>query len=137
MILPTPPPGAPQAIGLYTGWRSLFAPRDDAGDRRSTSWLARQSYGCGLPADTLVDAMRTVRPRVLWLSVSTFEAEQRFLADYATLYGAAQELGVAVLVGGRMLTGELRARIQYSRTATICDTPWRLSSTSPARPQQT
>jgi MerR family transcriptional regulator, light-induced transcriptional regulator len=114
MFAPTPPPDAPQAIGgtLVGDPYSLPTTMLELA-LREVGWRA-QSYGCGLPAATLVDALRDVRPRMLWLSVSAFESEQKFLADYATLYAAAQELGVAVLVGGRMLTGELRERIQYS-----------------------
>lgn len=113
-LIPLPPPGAPQAIGGTLSGDPYALPTmmleivlGEAG------WRA-QSYGCGLPATTLVDALRNVRPRLLWLSISTFQSEQQFVTDCATLYAAAQELGVAVLVGGRMLTAELRERIQYS-----------------------
>jgi MerR family transcriptional regulator, light-induced transcriptional regulator len=113
-FLPTPPPDAPQAIGgTLTGDPYALPTTMLEIALCEVGWRA-QSYGCGLPATTLVDALRKVRPRLLWLSVSAFELEQQFLADYGTLYAAAQELGVAVLVGGRMLTGELRERIQYS-----------------------
>jgi MerR family transcriptional regulator, light-induced transcriptional regulator len=114
MFLPTPSSDAPQAIGGTLAGDPYSLPTTMLElALREAGWQA-QSYGCGLPAATLVDALRDVRPRMLWLSVSTFESEQRFLADYATLYAAAQELEVAVLVGGRMLTGQLRERIQYS-----------------------
>ncbi len=114
MFLPAPPPEAPQVIGgTLTGdpyslptWM-LEVALHEAG------WRA-QSYGCSLPAATLVDALRHVRPRVLWLSVSAVESEAGFLEQYGALYDAAQQLGVAVLVGGRMLTATLRERIQYS-----------------------
>jgi excisionase family DNA binding protein len=113
-FLPTPSPEAPQAIGgTLTGdpyelpTAMLEIALGEAG------WRA-QSYGCGLPAATLVDALRAVRPRLLWLSVSSLGSEQQFVSDCATLYAAAQEFGVAVLLGGRMLTADLRDRIQYS-----------------------
>ncbi len=80
---------------------------------REAGWDA-QSYGCDLPAATFVDALQHVRPRVLWLSVSAVETEAGFLEEYGALYHAAQKLGVAVLVGGRILTAPLRERMQYS-----------------------
>ena len=114
MFLPALPPEAPPAIGgTLTGDPYLLPTTMVEIALREAGWRA-QSYGCGLPAATLVDALQHVRPRVLWLSVSAFDSQQQCLTDYATVYAAAQELGVAVLVGGRMLTAELREQIQYS-----------------------
>jgi methanogenic corrinoid protein MtbC1 len=76
-------------------------------------WQAR-SYGCGHPADTLVQAIRDVRPRLFWLSVSSYESEEQFLTDYEGIYEAARELAVAVLIGGRALTPAVKGRIEYS-----------------------
>jgi methanogenic corrinoid protein MtbC1 len=112
--LPTPPSDAPQVIGGTLAGDPYSLPTTMLEIALCEAGWRAQSYGCGLPAATLVDALRKVRPRVLWLSVSAFGSEQQFLADCATLYAVAQELGVAILVGGRMLTAELRARIQYS-----------------------
>lgn len=114
MFLPAPRPDAPQAIGGTLTDDPYSLPTTMLEIALCEAGWRAKSYGCGLPAATLVDALRKVRPRVLWLSVSTFGSEQQFLTDYATLYAMAQELGVAVLVGGRMLSAELRARIQYS-----------------------
>jgi len=114
MFLPTPPSDAPQAIGGTLAGDPYSLPTTMLEIALCEAGWRAQSYGCGLPAATLVDALRKVRPRVLWLSVSAFDSEHQFLADYTTLYAAAQELRVAVLVGGRMLTAELRERIQYS-----------------------
>ena len=114
MFLPAPPPEAPQAIGgTLTGDPYSLPTTMLEITLREAGWRA-QSYGCGLPAATLVDALQHVRARVLWLSVSAFETESRFIEEYGALYNAAQKLGVAVLVGGRMLTAGLRERIQYS-----------------------
>jgi methanogenic corrinoid protein MtbC1 len=114
MFLPTPPPDAPQAIGGTLVGDPYSLPTTMLEIALGEAGWQAQSYGCGLPAATLVAALRKERPRLFWLSVSAFESQQQFLADYATLYAAAQELGAALLVGGRMLTGELRERIQYS-----------------------
>ncbi|HNU44867.1 MAG TPA: helix-turn-helix domain-containing protein [Phycisphaerae bacterium] len=114
MFLPSPAPDAPQAIGGTLAGDPYSLPTMMLElALREVGWRA-ESYGCGHPAATLADALRNVRPRVLWLSVSSFESEQQLVADCASLYAAAQESGAALLVGGRMLTAELRERIDYS-----------------------
>jgi methanogenic corrinoid protein MtbC1 len=114
MFLLTPAPEAPHAIGgTLTGDPYSLPTTMLEIALREAGWRA-QSYGCGLPAATLIDALQHVHPRVLWLSVSALESEARFLEEYGALYEAAQKLGVAVLVGGRMLTAPLREQIQYS-----------------------
>ncbi len=114
MFVPTPPPHAPHAIGgTLSGDPYALATAMVEIALREAGWHA-QSYGCGLPARTLVDAVQYVHPRVLWLSVSAVETEAGFIEEYGSLYDAAQKLGVAVLVGGRMLSAPLRERIQYS-----------------------
>jgi excisionase family DNA binding protein len=113
-LLPLPATDDPQAIGGTLAGDPYSLPTTMLElALREVGWRA-QSYGCGLPTDTLVDALQAVRPRLLWLSVSTLGSEQQFLTDYSRLYAAAQGLGVAVLVGGHVLTAELRERMQYS-----------------------
>jgi MerR family transcriptional regulator, light-induced transcriptional regulator len=114
LFLPTLTSDAPQAIGgtLLGDPYSLPTTMLEIA-LREAGWRA-QSYGCGLPAETLIDAVRQMRPRVLWLSVSAVENEARFLEDYRALYEATQRLSVAVLVGGRMLLAGLRERLLYS-----------------------
>lgn len=114
MFLPEPASEAPQAIGgTLTGDPYSLPTTMLEIALREAGWRA-QSYGCGLPAPTLVDALQQARPRVLWLSVSAFETEAGFLEEYRALYAAAQKLGTAVLVGGRMLNATLREPIEYS-----------------------
>lgn len=113
-FLPLPAPDAPQAIGGTLAGDPYSLPTTMLElALREAGWRA-QSYGCGLPAGTLAEALQAVRPRLLWLSVSACDSEPQFLSEYSQLYAAAQQLGVAVLVGGRMLTTELRERMQYS-----------------------
>ncbi len=113
-FLPPAAPDAPRAIGGTLAGDPYSLPTTMLEIAlREAGWHA-QSYGCGLPTGTLVEALQAVRPRLLWLSVSTLESEQQFLADYAVLYAAALKLGIAVLVGGRSLTADLRDRMQYS-----------------------
>ena len=85
---------------------------------REAGWQA-QSYGSGLPVETLLAALEKDCPRLFWLSVSTVESHERFLADYDKLFKSASSIGVPVIVGGRALTKELRQEMVY---ATFCDT---------------
>ncbi|HRY70967.1 MAG TPA: helix-turn-helix domain-containing protein [Phycisphaerae bacterium] len=80
---------------------------------REAGWRA-DSYGIGLPFPTLCAAIRAVRPRLFWLSVSTIASTPDFLPAYSKLYDTAVECGVPVVVGGRALTEEIRRAIQYS-----------------------
>lgn len=85
---------------------------------REAGWQA-QSYGSGLPVETLVAALERDRPRLFWLSVSTIESHEQFLAGYRQLYKSASAIGVPVVVGGRALTKDLRREMVYTA---FCDT---------------
>jgi excisionase family DNA binding protein len=85
---------------------------------REAGWQAT-SLGTLLPAATLMDALRDSKPRLLWLSVSSFQDVGHFLADFATLFRAAAEAGTAVVVGGRALSEVVRRQMSYSA---YCDT---------------
>jgi methanogenic corrinoid protein MtbC1 len=80
-------------------------------------WNAR-SLGSSLPESTLRAAIQTVRPTLFWLSVSHVADPTRFLRDYESIYRTAADAGVAVVVGGRELTEDLRQAMQY---AAHCD----------------
>jgi methanogenic corrinoid protein MtbC1 len=80
---------------------------------REQGWLA-ESHGCGNPADTLAAAIHERRPRLFWLSASTFESPDAFLHEYRTVQEAASAADVAIAVGGRALTPELRRQMTYS-----------------------
>jgi excisionase family DNA binding protein len=117
--VPTPPATAPIAIGgslesdpyrLPTAMVELVL--------REIGWQAT-SLGTRLPAATIADALRDIRPRLLWISVSSIESVSAFLDDYAHLQRVATENGAAVVVGGRELTAELRQQMTYSA---YCDT---------------
>ncbi len=119
MYLPTPSRDAPHAIGgtLADDPYSIATMMVEL-VLCEAGWRAR-SYGVGLPVDTLVRALRDVRPRLLWVSVNAIESEERFIEEYRRLYEASESLGIAVMLGGRALKGTVRARIPYSA---YCDT---------------
>lgn len=72
-----------------------------------------QTLGSGLPWDTLQAAIRDLRPRLFWLSISTVTSVDEFVDGYRSFY---QLIGseTAVVVGGRGLSQDVRQRIQYS-----------------------
>jgi methanogenic corrinoid protein MtbC1 len=76
-------------------------------------WRAR-FMGCGLPAETLAQAVEDMSPRVLWLSVSSMDDRDAFVQEYQELYDACSRRQCAVVVGGRALEEPVRQRIQYA-----------------------
>jgi excisionase family DNA binding protein len=117
--LPPASAAAPLAIGGTLGRDPYqIATKSVELTLREAGWRA-ESYGSALPAATWCAALRDTRPRVFWLSVSWIESPEEFLADYCSLFAAANGLGTAVLVGGQALTPELRHQMPYSA---YCDT---------------
>jgi excisionase family DNA binding protein len=113
-MLPSVPDSAPNAVGATLEGDPYTIPTLMAEIAlREAGWRA-DSYGIGHPFSTLLAAIRSVRPRLFWLSVSTIATMSDFRAGYATLYETAVECGVPVVVGGRALTEEIRRAIQYS-----------------------
>jgi len=81
---------------------------------REAGWRS-SSLGPGNPFKSLLAATRTLQPRLFCLSVCVQPAnEELYLREYSEFYSGAQALGVAVAVGGRILTGEFRAKMQYA-----------------------
>jgi len=117
-MLPTPAIEAPVAIGgtlerdpydLATTMVELAL--------RECGWRA-ESYGVGSPVRTLCAAIRDVRPKLFWLSVSTVERVADFREDYEELYRTAVECGSVMIVGGRALDESLRREMSYTA---FCD----------------
>ena len=113
-LLPSLRESAPQAIGATLEGDPYTIPTLMVEIAlREAGWRA-ESYGIGHPFSTLCSAIRAVRPRLFWLSVSTIASIPDFLAGYSKLYETAVECGVPVAVGGRALTEEIRRAIQYA-----------------------
>lgn len=85
---------------------------------RELGWHAT-SLGSHLPASTLIEAVTDIRPKLLWISVSSMDSVPAFLEEYARLQIVAAEIGTAVVVGGRALAKEARQKMAYSA---YCDT---------------
>lgn len=84
---------------------------------RERGWNA-QSCGAGLPFETLSAALRKERPALCWVSISWLADVEGFLSRYEAFYAEAERLGIPVMVGGRVLTDDIRVRMRYS---TFCD----------------
>lgn len=113
-VLPSIPVDAPHAIGATLEGDAYALPSTMVAlALREAGWRA-EFYGCGHPFSTLRAAIRNVRPRLFWLSVSHIASMSDFLESYPLLYREAVECHVAFAVGGRALTEELRHRIEYS-----------------------
>ena len=72
------------------------------------------NLGPNTPLSSLEKAIHDLRPRLLCLSVSHPVPEDDFVRDYRELFRQAEKAGVAVAIGGRALTGEVRSRIPYT-----------------------
>jgi methanogenic corrinoid protein MtbC1 len=72
------------------------------------------NLGPDTPLPSLTQALRELRPRLLWLSVSYLEDTAGFIGAYRDLYRAAERQGVAVAVGGRALAEAIRSAVPYT-----------------------
>lgn len=118
-LLPAPPPNAPRATGGTPTSDPYRLPTLMVEmTLRERGWQA-ENLGTNLPADSLSQAIQDLKPRVFWLSVSTFDSETAFLESYQQIYQQAVKSNVAVVVGGAALTEAVRHKMQYS---CFCDT---------------
>jgi excisionase family DNA binding protein len=84
-----------QLVSLDAGWEAV-------------------NFGPNTPLTSFAKAIRQLRPRLLWLSVSHLEDRPRFLRAYQELYREAEQHGVAVAVGGQALDEATRSAISYT-----------------------
>ena len=85
---------------------------------REHGWRA-QSLGPNHPVATLINAVKTMRPQLLWLSVSWFRARDEFAREFADVSATCRDHHVPLIVGGEALT-DAALREQLSYTA-YCD----------------
>ena len=72
------------------------------------------NLGPNTPLKSLTKAMRELRPRLVWLSVSYLKNTDEFLRSYGEFYQAAEQMGVAVAVGGQALVEPIRSAMPYT-----------------------
>lgn len=85
---------------------------------RSVGWNARL-LGSSIPFDSMINAVKRHEPGLFWLSVSFIPDEADFIRGFNRLFEAASKINTAIVVGGRGLTSEIRAKLRYSA---FCDT---------------
>jgi len=76
-------------------------------------WQA-EFLGSQLPHSTVEKAVLDLKPKVLWLSVSSVEDPEIFIKANARLYALCLEHECALVTGGCVLTDTLRPCIQYA-----------------------
>jgi MerR family transcriptional regulator, light-induced transcriptional regulator len=76
-------------------------------------WEAVQ-LGPNTPLKSLTKALDDLRPRLVWLSVSHLVDTPSFIAAYRDFYQTAERKDVAVAIGGRALTTEIRSALPYT-----------------------
>jgi methanogenic corrinoid protein MtbC1 len=72
------------------------------------------NLGPNTPLKSLCLAIRELHPKIVWLSVSHDVDTASFRRDYKALYRQAQAADAALVIGGRALTGQLRAGLPYT-----------------------
>ena len=72
------------------------------------------NLGPNTPLASLTSAMRELRPRMVWLSVSYLEKSADFLRVYREFYNSAEQMGVAVAVDGQALVEPIRSAMPYT-----------------------
>ena len=69
------------------------------------------SLGCNLPAETLELAIQQQCPRLVWLSVSHYECEEKFISAVERIRAAAFTNRSPFVIGGRMMCESLRQKV--------------------------
>jgi MerR family transcriptional regulator, light-induced transcriptional regulator len=72
------------------------------------------NLGPNTPLENLTRAVRALRPKLVWLSASHLDKADAFISDYKAFYREADQLGIAVVIGGRALTERVRSELPYS-----------------------
>ena len=80
---------------------------------RSGGWDVK-NLGSNLPFRSMAKAVRSYRPKLVFLSASIVEDRERFLQEYPYLYEAASQVGAAIILGGRALNSDLRSKLIYA-----------------------
>ena len=72
------------------------------------------NLGPNTPFESLGKALRELRPKLIWLSVSHVENAKEFLREYQSFERFASHRGVAIAVGGQGLIESVRSKMLYT-----------------------
>jgi excisionase family DNA binding protein len=76
-------------------------------------WRVR-NLGVNLPLRSLAHATIQHRPRLIFVSASFLQDEERFARDYRSFHKSAAAVGAAVIVGGQALGPALRSKLIFA-----------------------
>ncbi len=112
-LIPEAPPNAPIAIGAAPSGDQYTLPGQLIElVLRECLWRAT-NLGSNLPFETIAQAVRTYRPKLLWLTVSHLEDEGSFVRSYHE-FKCQLPAETIVILGGRALTDDLRPKLKYT-----------------------
>lgn len=76
-------------------------------------WIA-VNLGPNTPLMSFARSVQELRPKLVWISFSHAVGDGDLQYAYRTFYAQAEQLEVAVMIGGRALTEPLRSALPYS-----------------------
>ncbi len=80
---------------------------------REAGWKVR-GLGADLPLRSLAAAVRRYHPKLIFVSSSKITDRNQFINDYAYFYEAANQVGAAIILGGRGFDPDLRSRLIFA-----------------------
>ncbi|MBX9737125.1 MAG: excisionase family DNA-binding protein [Phycisphaerales bacterium] len=119
-LMPDHRPEAPFAVGCALECDPYLLPSLMASVTLAHAGFSDVNLGPVTPARVLVNAAEHYKARVAWLSVSSIADEPAFMESIHSIAArlAAGSTSCRLVVGGRVITQELRAQI--SPVATVC-----------------
>ncbi|WP_437187652.1 helix-turn-helix domain-containing protein [Planctomicrobium sp. SH668] len=81
---------------------------------RENGWRAC-SFGTFTPFLSLRQALCDMGPRLCWLCISSIPDQEVFVSEFAKISELAIQNNVAIVLGGKAFTPELRSRLHYSK----------------------
>ena len=76
-------------------------------------WRVR-NLGINLPLRSLAQAVARYQPRLIFISMSYIDNEERFIREYRSFHESAASTGAAVILGGQALGADLRSRLVFA-----------------------
>jgi excisionase family DNA binding protein len=110
-LVPAPAAGAPLALGAAPEGDPYQLPALMAEMTLAEMGWRTANLGPDVPVESLQLALLRDRPALVWLSVTSRRVARRFFAGYPRLFKAAQERGVALVLGGQGLTPKLQDQL--------------------------
>ena len=72
------------------------------------------NLGPNTPFQSFTNALRELRPRLVWISVSYVPDAEKFIREYRAFHEEASRQGAAIALGGSALVESLRSQLVYT-----------------------